>query len=56
MLDGDDAGRAAANRIQQRLTAVSGNVAVSSLPDGFEPEDLTDLQLAARVRQFIPFF
>ena len=55
MLDGDDAGRTAANKIQQRLTAGGRNVAISNLPDGLEPEDLTDRQLAARVRQFLPF-
>lgn len=56
MLDGDHAGRTAASTIQQRLAATGRKTAISHLPEGCEPEDLTDSQLAARARQFLPFF
>jgi DNA primase len=56
MLDGDHAGRTAASTIQQRLATTGRKTAILHLPDGCEPEDLTDSQLAARARQFLPFF
>jgi len=49
MLDGDDAGRKGAQEIRRRLAA-STNVKTVELPDGFEPEDLSDDALGAAAR------
>lgn len=48
MLDGDRAGRRAAATVAARLAGAT-TVAVHHLPDGCEPEDLDDRQLAAAV-------
>jgi len=51
MLDGDEAGRKAATMIEESL-AGSTTVAVHQLPEGHEPEDLSDHQLIALVESY----
>ncbi|MCP3976042.1 MAG: toprim domain-containing protein [bacterium] len=46
MMDGDPAGRNATSRIRQQMHA-HPNLAVASIPDGLDPDELTDGQLAA---------
>ena len=54
LLDGDEAGRRAAPTIVRRLAGVT-SVAVHQLPEGHEPEDITDHQLASLVQVHLPF-
>ena len=54
LLDGDEAGRKGARDIEDRL-GMKVRVIVHELPDGAEPEDLTDAQLRTIVRCFHPF-
>ena len=49
MMDGDSAGRRAASRIRQQMQA-HPDLLVASIPDGLDPDDLTDEQLAATVQ------
>jgi len=51
MLDGDEAGRKAATMIEEGL-AGSTTVSVHQLPEGHEPEDLSDHQLIALVESY----
>jgi DNA primase len=53
LLDGDQAGRHAAARIAQQLSPLT-TVRSCSLPEGYDPDDLTDSQLAALVAATIP--
>ena len=46
MMDGDPAGTSAASRIRRQMDA-HPNLAVASVPDGLDPDELTDGQLAA---------
>ncbi len=46
MMDGDPAGRNAASRVGQQMHA-HPNLSVASMPNGFDPDELTDGQLAA---------
>lgn len=52
MMDGDKAGRTAARKIRQRLPR---NATVIDLPEGLDPDDLTDQELIARIRDRLPF-
>jgi DNA primase len=52
MLDGDAAGREGALRLQAALPA--HDVSVVHLPDGHDPDDLTDIELAALLPPFLP--
>jgi DNA primase len=52
LLDGDHAGRKAAAGIARRLAT---DVVIHRLPEGHEPEDLTDQQLLAVGRDHLPF-
>ncbi|MBI3456496.1 MAG: toprim domain-containing protein [Candidatus Rokubacteria bacterium] len=51
LMDGDPAGRRAAVHLQQRLDDHC-DVHLASLPDGCDPDDLSDDALAATLRQF----
>jgi len=53
MLDGDDAGRRATHRLRQQL--LPRQVALVSLPDGLDPDDLSDAQLERRCRGLLSF-
>lgn len=44
MLDADSAGRTATQRLRQQLAPTS-QVRVASLPDGYDPDELTDDEL-----------
>lgn len=46
MMDGDSAGRSAASRIRQQMLT-HPNLSVAAMPDGLDPDELTDRQLAA---------
>jgi DNA primase len=46
MMDGDPAGRSAARRICQQMRA-HPNLSIASMPEGLDPDELTDRQLAA---------
>lgn len=52
MLDGDEAGRKAIPVIAEKLSGAT-TVFVHQLPDGHEPEDLSDHQLSAVVRDHL---
>lgn len=51
MLDADDTGRKAARRIHQQMQIYT-TVRIASLPDGKDPDDLTDEQLVRILRPF----
>lgn len=51
LLDGDEAGRTASSRLQRRLAPLTV-VHVVPLPDGLDPDDLSDARLAACMRPF----
>lgn len=53
LLDGDDAGRLATTRIQARLG--THKTTIAHLPDGLDPDDLTDLDLASLLHPLLPF-
>ncbi len=46
MMDGDPAGRSATSRLRQQMLT-HPNPSVASIPDGLDPDELTDGQLAA---------
>ena len=52
MMDGDRAGKSAAIRIGQQMLT-HPNVSVASMPDGLDPDELTDRQLAAIVQPLL---
>lgn len=54
LLDGDEAGRRATDNLARRL---SPEVAVASvhLPEGADPDDLIDAELASSIEPFFPF-
>lgn len=52
MMDGDPAGRNAASRIGQQMHA-HPNISVASIPDGLDPDELTDGQIAATLEPFL---
>ncbi|MCP4545623.1 MAG: toprim domain-containing protein [bacterium] len=52
MIDGDPAGKKAASRICQGM-ATHPNLSVASIPDGLDPDDLTDEQLRAALHPFL---
>ena len=54
MLDGDNPGRKAARSIAQALCSLT-SVFIYNLPDGMEPEDLSDSKLMSIVRDFFFF-
>ena len=54
MLDGDDPGRKAALSIARALCSLT-SVFIYNLPDGLEPEDLSDSELMSIVRDFFFF-
>ncbi len=54
LLDGDQAGRKAVHAISQRLAGATTAV-IHHLPEGHEPEDLSDGELAALVQEHLPF-
>lgn len=54
MLDGDNAGRTGAHALAGALNHYT-EVAIYELPDGKEPEDLSDHELAKIVRQYLFF-
>ena len=53
LLDGDHAGRHASARIQARLG--THKTAVAHLPDGLDPDDLSDPDLASLLHPLFPF-
>ena len=54
MLDGDNPGRKAARSIAQALCSLT-SVFIYNLPDGLEPENLSDSELMSIVRAFFFF-
>lgn len=52
MMDGDPAGTSAASRISQQMLT-HPNLSVASMPDGLDPDELTDRQLAAILRPLL---
>lgn len=52
LLDGDLPGQLASRRICRQL---GGTAHTLALPDGIDPDDLSDRQLAALIRPFFPF-
>ncbi len=52
MMDGDPAGRSAASRISQQMLT-HPNLSVASIPDGLDPDELTDGQLAATLQPLL---
>jgi len=52
LMDGDEAGRKAALGLSRRLQVPTF---VGNLPDGLEPEDLSDEQLSSLVKATVPF-
>jgi DNA primase len=52
MMDADPAGKTAAPRICQCM-GTHPNLAVASIPDGLDPDDLTDEQLQAALQPFL---
>jgi DNA primase len=52
MLDGDPAGRAAAQRIREQLRS-STEVELINLPSGLDPDDLPDSEISALVGRFL---
>ncbi|MEE8325602.1 MAG: CHC2 zinc finger domain-containing protein [candidate division NC10 bacterium] len=52
MMDGDPAGRQAATRISQQLYA-HPELSIASVPDGLDPDQLTDDRLKAILRPFL---
>jgi len=54
ILDGDDPGRKAALSIAQALCSLT-SVFIYNLPDGLEPENLSDSELMSIVRDFFFF-
>ncbi len=52
MMDGDPAGRSAASRIGQQMHA-HPNVSSASMPDGLDPDELTDGQLATILQSLL---
>lgn len=55
MLDGDDAGRKAAVTLARMLKGAT-EVMVHELPDGMEPEDLSDLDISVTAKRYLLFF
>ena len=52
LMDGDNAGRKAAFNIHQKLTS-RNNVKICDLPDGCDPDDLTEEELSRRIGPFL---
>jgi len=52
MLDGDHAGRTASREIRPRFP--NAEVAVAELPEGYDPDQLSDYDLRACCNLFLP--
>ncbi len=52
MMDGDPAGRSAASRISRQMHAHS-KLSIASMPDGLDPDELTDQQIVATLQPLL---
>lgn len=54
LLDGDEAGRTAARRLRARCSRTT-RVTIEDLPDGMDPDDLSDLDILQRLQRHLLF-
>jgi DNA primase len=54
MLDGDSAGREGATKVARKLSSFVPSVRIASLPDGKDPDELTEEELAAIREDALP--